>query len=163
MQNLKNYKSLNIGLVVLTTLTAVSVWIYWKTVCASVGCDSILREYTLRPLLWGSIAWSIILGTLLFFPSTVFKKWALHVGLIGMFFMMYSVLNTDPRSSSFWLDIDRGRAAWISGVVIACITGLYIIGTYLYLWMKTKTTPTSWYRLLILIPSAVVMYYFAIM
>jgi hypothetical protein len=163
MQNIKYFKLINIGLVTVTVLIATITWIYWKTVCATTGCDSILREYTLRPLLWGSIAWAIISGTLLFFPASVFKKWLFHIGILGMFFMIYCILNTDPHASSFWLDIDRGRAAWASGVVVALVTGLYIMGSYLFSWVKTKTTPTTWYQLLVLIPAALVMYYFAVM
>jgi hypothetical protein len=155
------HKIINGTLFFVTFGVALGIWYFWDKYCLEIKCSYVLTEYTLRPLLWGSIAWAIIFGTLLFFPSTVFKKWLLHVGLIGFLFMVYCVLNTDPRASSFWLDIDRGRAAWISGVVIALVTALYLIVIYLYSWVKTKTTPTPWSRLLVLIPAALVVYYFA--
>lgn len=157
------YRKINITLSVVTGLIALGTWVYWEYVCSGRNCSLYLIDWVLDPLLWGSIAWAIISGTLMFFPATLFKKWALHVGIIGMLFMVYCVLNTDPRASSFWLDIDRGRAAWASGVIVWFVTALYLLGTYVLSWMKKKTMPTVWYRLLMLVPSAMVMYYFAVL
>lgn len=163
MENIKILRVFNGVLFAAFSTVALSVWFYWTEQCGIRKCSYDLTEFILRPVLWGSIAWAIITGMLLFFPAALFKKWLLHVGLIGMAFMLYCVLNTDPRSSSFWLDIDRGMAAWASGVVVGLVSVLYIIGTYLFSWVKTKTTPTPWYRLLAIIPAALVMYFFAVM
>lgn len=156
------YKLINSILFTVSLATVISVWLYWDNICGGHTCSLDLIDWYLTPLLWGGIAWSIIFGTLLAFPSSLFKRWLVHVGVWGMLAMLFVVLDTDPRSSSFWLDIDRGRAAWFTGVPIAFITALYIIGTYLYVWKKTHTTPTAWSRLLVLIPAALLMYGIAV-
>ena len=163
MQNVPTYRILNRILFLISVVVALGVWVYWSYVCGGHSCTLYLIDWFLTPLLWGGVAWSIIFGTMLFFPAQLFKRWLLHVGIWGMLIMIFVVLDTDPRSSSLWFPMDRGRSAWFSGVFVGAVTGLYILGTYAYVWKRTKTIPTPPSRLCILIVAFLFFYYFATM
>lgn len=156
------FKNHNVTVTTIFVLVFVSVWSYWEYVCTPQYCSLDLRNFTLRPLLWGSAVWAILFATLLAFPSTVFKKWLYYVASWGLLMTIYAVLSTDPRSDGV-LSIDRGQAAWFAGIVMAGASAAFIVGWYILARVRHAAPPAPTSRLIALVISGIVLYYFSVM
>lgn len=131
------YKKWNIGLSIVTTLTAGGIWLYWEYFCIQGNCSWEIRNFLFRPLLWGSLALSIISSSLLFFPPKFFKLWLLFIASWSIPLALYFILGENPYSSSI-LSPGRGLLSWIFGIFILLITMVYAIGWHLCEWRKGK-------------------------
>lgn len=148
------YKKWNIGLSILFGLIVIGTWVYWEYICGGHKCSLQLLDWTLDPLLWGSIPLTIIFVTFLFLPAKLFKQWLLHVCSWSIPFALFMILSTDPRSSNI-LSLDRGQVAWLLGTILLIITFVYTIGWYIYEWRKGRIVISDFSRLaVLLVPTA---------
>ncbi len=152
-----SYKKGNIVLFTIAGVTAMAVWYYWQANCTQGNCTWELRNFTVRPLLWGGIALTIITGTLVLFPSFIFKQWLRYIFSWGLPLTLYTILVTDPSSSNI-LSFDRGQVAWLWGIAFFTLTVLQIICTYGYRMYKKDLQGLVPAHLLFLVPFIVTFY-----
>lgn len=152
-----NFKKGHIFLFAVTVIITVSVRWYWTNICGGHACSVRLIDNFLQPLLWGGVALTIITGTILFYPSFIFKRWLYYIFSWGFPLALYTILATDPRSSNI-LSFDRGQVAWLFGTAFFALTVLYIIGIYGYRMYKKSLNNLNLTQLFFLIPSSIIFY-----
>jgi hypothetical protein len=151
------YKKLNGGLAVLVGVVAGGVWLYWEYVCGGHKCSLYLIDSTLSPLLWGSISLTIILISLLVFPSKLFRQWLVYIISWNIPLSIYFVLDQDPRQFGPF-GIDRGDLAWGFGSLLFIITILYALGWHIYEWKKGRIMGRDFAKLSVFLISGALFY-----
>ncbi len=147
------FKILNIVLAVISWTITLSVWLYWEYICIQGGCTWDLRNYALRPILWGFCSLAIILSSLTIFPSKLFKHWLVHVASWSVLLSLYFVILEDPNDSGV-LAFGRGLLSWVFGTMIFILTAIYAISWHLYFWKKGSVQKRDLLKLLWLIVPA---------
>jgi hypothetical protein len=151
------YTILNIVAFVLAVCAAGVSWFFWKNWCTQETCDVYFILGTLKPIYFGTLALSIILGSLLPLSSKMFKHWLLHIASWSIVIAVILVIQEDPRSSNI-LSVGRGLLSWALGTFIFVLTALYALIWHFRAWKKGTLVKKDLAKLLVFIPATAIFY-----
>lgn len=151
------YKKWNIGLSIATGVIAGSAWLYWESVCVGGSCSWEIRNFLFRPLIWGNLAFALVVTSLLALPSKLFKQWCIHIVSWSIPLAIFLIIQEDPRSSNI-LAIGRGLVAWLMGVLLFLVTALYAIGWHIVEVRRGRLAVRDLYKLSVFLISGALMY-----
>ena len=148
---MEKYRKFNFAILILTTCVAGSTYAYWKSYCSPMTCSMSLLDYTLRPLLWSALSFTVILAFLALFPGKIFRNWLLFIFTWTGPLTVFAILTTDPQSSNI-LSPDRGQVAWLMGGITLIATVGLVLFHYLRAKLKAEELPASLLYLLVIPP-----------
>ena len=122
------YKTFNFVALLLTLGTVGISYLMFSQKCFG-ECEMWTISSTIKPLFFGGIAISASLVLLLFFPSTIFKRWLRYIAGWYVPLSILLVLST-PRSGGGMLMPDQGIFAVQLMSILFVITAVYAVVQY---------------------------------
>lgn len=133
----EKFKLINLGLFSLVLIVIMLVYIYVDSVNCINNCSLEFKKGFLNPVYSGGKWLVLILGTLLFFPSHIFRKWLFYVAPPILLLIWYMVQGISVYSGNLF-NPTRAKMAENGMFVLVIFTAIFVL-VQLYLnWKKVK-------------------------
>ena len=122
-------KGLNLILLAILFLIAISTTLYYKLICSTGVCTYDLIMNTISPIEYGGYVIASFFFIFLFLPSKYFTSWLKYIFSWGLPLSVFLV--ETMHSETDWLVISKADVVRLLGLVFGVVTILFVISYYL--------------------------------
>ena len=130
------YKKINIGLLTLTVATTMGVYLFWSNKCFG-SCSINLIDTWLFPVYFGGKYLTVILGILVVFSASIFKRWLQYILWWAVPLSLKLVYDISAHTGGI-MSVSKADMAESLGQIFIIVTAIFIAAYYLIAWWKKR-------------------------